>query len=144
MAIDSSRYTAKRSEVNQDHLSKQAANTRGRFLAQQRGNRSTSDATRSYGRSHEPFVSNYAKRGLTGGGVKSGAFQSALRQRTGDQVRKMGRMAGDQAAELRQYDINSGEIDRYRNDALAQIEEDRQREIAMAALSLRALKPLYG
>jgi len=144
MAIDQSRYTQRRSDVNQDHLSKQAANTRGRFLAQQRGNRQTSDTTRTFGRSHEPFVSNHARRGLTGGGVRSGAFQNALRQRTGDHVRKMGRQAGDQAAELRQYDLNASNIDRHRDDQLRTIQEDRQREIAMAALNLRALKPLYG
>ena len=144
MAVDQSRYTRQRSEVNQDHLAKQAANTRGRFLAQSRGNRQTSDAKRTFGRSHEPFVSSHARRGLTGGGVRSGAFQNALRQRTGDHVRKMGRMASDQAAELRQFDLNSGNIDRQRDEALRAIEEQRQREIAMAALNLRALKPLYG
>jgi len=56
----------------------------------------------------------------------------------------MGRQAGDQAAELRQYDLNASNIDRHRDDQLRAIQEDRQREIAMAALNLRALKPLYG
>tara|TARA_R110000764_G_scaffold64200_1_gene135238 strand:- start:475 stop:909 length:435 start_codon:yes stop_codon:yes gene_type:complete len=144
MAIDAGRYTRQRSSINEEHLSKQAANTRGRFLSQQRGNRDTSDAKRSYGRSHEPFMGQYAKRGLTGGGVRSGAFQKALRQRTGDNVRNVGRMASDQAAEQRSYDVQGANIDRYRKDALRSLEEKRQQEISLAALSLQALKPLYG
>lgn len=144
MAIDQSRYTKQISGVNQDHLAKQAANTRGRFLASSRGNRQTADTTRQYSRGHEPFMSEHARRGLTGGGVRSGAFQKALRQRTGDNVRKMGRLASDQAMEQRQFDLNAGNIDRFRDDALRDIESQRQREIAMAALNLRALKPLYG
>jgi hypothetical protein len=144
MAIDQSRYTQQRGQVNSDHLSKQAANERGRFLSQKRGNRQTADATRGFGRSQRGFMGNQASRGLTGGGVSSGVFQRQLQQRVGDHTRNMGRLADDLGEEQRGFDINSGNIDRMRNQALLQIEQDRASEIAMQALQLKALKPLYG
>ena len=144
MAIDQSRFTKRKSDVNSTHVSQQAANTRGRFLAHTRGTRQKADTKRSYGRSHEPFVANHAQRGLVGGGVRSGAFQKALQQRTGNYVRGAGRLESDLASEQRNFDLNSSNIDKQRNDALRAIEDDRQRQIAMAALNLRAMKPLYG
>ena len=144
MAIDQSRYTKARGQVNSDHLSKQAANERGRFLSQKRGARQRSDATRSFGRQQSGFMQNAASRGLTGGGVRSGAFQSALKRRVGDHTRYMGRMADDFGTEQREFDFASANIDRQREQALLAIEERKQNEIAMQALMLQAYKPLYS
>jgi hypothetical protein len=144
MAIDQSRYTRARGQANSQHLSMQAANERGRFLSQRRGTRDRSDATRTFGRQQAGFMNSGAQRGLTGGGVRSGAFQQALQQRVGDRTRSMGRYEEDYATQQREFDFNSGNIDRQRDEMLLQIEEDKQREIAMSALQLKALKPLYG
>lgn len=144
MAIDASKYTRARASVNEDHLTKQASNERGRFLAQKRGNRQRADSRRNFGRQQAGFMESSARRGLTGGGVKSGAFQQALRQRTGDYTRQVGRFEDDAAEQQRGFDMSAAALDRQRDQMLRQIEEDRQREIAMAALQLKALKPLYG
>jgi len=88
-------------------------------------------------------MQNAASRGLTGGGVRSGAFQSALKRRVGDHTRYMGRMADDFGAEQREFDFASSNIDRQREQALLAIEERKQNEIAMQALMLKAYAPIY-
>lgn len=144
MALDTSRFEAGRRQINDEYAGKQAANEFGRFVGQQRTNRQIGDFKTDFGRGQGRFMGGMARRGLTGGGVRSGAFQQALQQRAGDYTRDLGRMQQDQGMALQQSQLESANIDRWRNDALADLEAQKQREIALAALNIKAIKPMFG
>ena len=144
MAIDTSKYEARRRTVNNDWSGKKAANEFGRFTSQQRYTRNKGDLTRDFSRSQNPFMGSMAQRGLTGGGVRSGAFQQALSRRVGDYTQAQGRLGEDYANQARSYDMQGAELDRWRTDALAELEAEKAAEIATAALNIKALRPMFG
>lgn len=144
MAVNLSKYESKRRGVNDQYSGQKAANDFGRFTSQQRFGRQKTDFTKSFGRSQDPFMGGMARRGLTGGGVRSGAFQQALSRRAGDFTEGVGRINQDWGQEAQQFDRTDGQLDSWRQQALADIQAEQANEIAMAALNIKALRPLFG
>lgn len=143
MALNTSIYESQRRSVNDTHAANQATNAYSRTLSQQRGNRNVADFKQSFGRSQPGFTSSWGRRGLTGGGVQSGAFQGALQRRVGDYTRDLGRMQTDMAQNNQQYQMQGARFTQERQNALAEIEARKQAEIAQAALNLTALRPYF-
>jgi hypothetical protein len=143
MAVDTSVYERQRRSVNDRASTDLAQNGYAQFLSQQRGNRQAADFKQDFGRSQPGFTSSWAKRGMAGGGVRSGAFQQALQNRVGDYTQGLGRMQQDQAVNNRQYEMNGASIEAYRQQALADLEAQKSAQIAQAALNLQALKPYF-
>ena len=144
MAIDTSVYERQRRGIEQDYGSKSAINAYSRFLGQQRGERGITDYTQSFQRSTPKFAASYGRRGLAGGGVKTGVYQNAMRNYLGDYNQNLNRMYADQASEGRQYDLTEAQLTSARDRALADMETDKAKEIAMAASYLSALKPTFS
>ena len=142
--IDFSRYEAGRRGIMDEYAGKRAANEFGRFTSQQRFKRNKDDFNRGYRRGQAGFMNNWAQRGLTGGGVRSGSFQDALRRRTTDYTRGLGRMEQDQRWAEMGYDQGDAQIEQMRINALNDLEMAKQRDIAMAALNINALRPIIG
>ena len=143
MAIDTSVYERQRRGITEDYGAKSATNAYSRFLSQQRGERGINDYTKSFQRSVPSYTAKYGRRGLTGGGVKTGIYQNAMRNYLGDYNQNLNRMYADQASEGRQYDLTEAQLTAARDRALADMETDKAKEIAMAATYLSALKPQF-
>lgn len=144
MAVQTSRYAAQANSVNEDYGAKSATNAYSRTLAQQRGNRNLGDLTRNYGRQRPSFDASFGRRGLSGPGVSSGVAQNALQRYVGDYERGYGRLQGQIQEEQQGYMLNQANLDSQRERALADIEAQKQNEIALAAMNLKAFAPLIG
>ena len=143
MAIDTSVYERQRRGINEDYAAKSATNAYSRFLAQQRGERSIADYTRDFSRSAPSLTAAYGRRGLTGGGVRSGVYGKAMQRYVGDYQQNLARQQADLATGTRQYDLTEAQLASARDRALSDMEVDKAKEIANAASYLSALKPTF-
>jgi hypothetical protein len=128
--------------------------------------RNTADYTQNYQRGAPKLTAAYGNRGLATGGVQSGVYGKAMQNYVGDYNQQMGRatedyttgsgrIAEDQALatsrygedvtnDTRQYDLSQAQLTSARDRALSDMEIDKAKEIANAALYLSALKPQFG
>lgn len=144
MPVDESYYEQKRRATNYNYSQQAATNALGRFVSQQRGDRGIQDYTQQYKRGAPSYTAGYAKRGLAGSGVQSGVYGRAMQNYTADYGQGLNRMYADQQTEANQYDLNTANYGAQRDQALADIELDKQREIANAAAYLSALKGQFS
>ena len=144
MAIDTSVYERQRRGIEDDYATKSATNAYSRFLSQQRGDRNIADYSRDFTRKMPSLTAAYGRRGLAGGGVQSGVYGRAMQNYVGDYQQQMSRAYADQAQEGRQYDLSEAQLTSARDKALADMETDKAKEIALAASYLSALKPQFG
>jgi hypothetical protein len=99
---------------------------------------------REYKRSFPQVRALGAQRGLTGGGLKSGSFNQAMQRYMGDYTRSYGEAQNDLTESLRQFDLNQAQATVNRDNALAQIDLDKAREIAFAAQNIEQLRSMLG
>ncbi len=137
-------YERQKADVDYQYGSDSATNAYGRFLSQQRGRRSLGDMSRSFGRQTPKQVSSFGQRGLSGGGITSGAMNQSMRNYVGDYARQYGRQQQDNTMELQQYDLNQANMDAWRQQSLAGIEAQKANDIAAAAENLEYLRELVG
>jgi len=137
-------YERQRGDVEYKYGTDSATNAYGRFLGQQRYERQTSDAQRAYGRAYPGYKANFGQRGLSGGGINSGAMKRSMGNFVGDYQRDYTRAAQDQTLANQQFDLGQANLDQWRQQALQGIETDKANEIAMAAQNLQQLKDLLG
>jgi len=112
--------------------------------SQQRSDRGIADYQRDFGRQTPKFSAGYGKRGLTGGGVSSGVYSNAMRNYVGDYQQNLNRQYADKATDANQYDLNTANYEAERQQALADIETNKARDIANAANYLNALKGQFS
>jgi hypothetical protein len=145
MAItDAGYYESARRGVNDQYAAQMAANTYSRTLSQQRGNRNLSEFQSGFKRSVPGFTSQFGQRGFGGGGVRSGVMQRSMSNYLGDYTRQYGNMQNDLTEQLRQFDLNAAQYGSQRTSALADLELQKQREIAFAAQNVEALRSVFG
>ncbi len=144
MAIDESVYEGQRRAIANRYSQQAASNALGRFVSQQRGSRGIQDYQQNYQRQAPSYTANYTHRGLAGSGVRSGVYNTAMRNYVGDYQQNLNRMYADQSTEGNQYDLNQAGYDAERQQALADIETQKARDIANAAAYLNALKGQFG
>jgi len=144
MAFDLSPYQSQRRAIQSQYASQRAVNDYSRMIAQQRGNRQISDYRREWSQSVPKFTSSYAQRGLAGPGIRTGVYQKAMNQYVGDYTRGLGRMQTDFANDLNQYTMRTGQLAADREQALADVQAAKYRNMALAGMYLKNLKPLYG
>ena len=142
--IDSSVFERRRNGINQNYARRAAQNNHSRTMARSRGTRGISDARRNFGRSMPGFRAGLGRRGITGPGVSSGVANRALSRRAVDFQRGIGRMQQDHAQDMRQFDLAEATMRSERERELARLEMDKQREIALAAMNLKAIAPYIG
>lgn len=145
MAItDAGYYESARRGVNDQYAAQMAANTYSQTLSQQRGNRNLSEFQSGFRRSVPGFTSQFGQRGFGGGGVRSGVMQRSMSNYLGDYTRQYGNMQNDLTEQLRQFDLNAAQYGSQRTSALADLELQKQREIAFAAQNVEALRSVFG
>ena len=88
--------------------------------------------------------SQYGQRGLSGGGLRSGAMQGAMQRYVGDYYQNYGRQAQDATQELQGYDLNQARLNSWRTSSMADLDLQQAQEIARAAENIEALKQYYG
>src|SRR6187431_1231317 len=95
-APDYGGYERRKGEIEQKYGTDTTTQAYGRFLGQQRYERQAGDMTRNFGQSYAPTKSRFGQRGLSGGGVNSGAMQQSMGNYIGDYQRDYTRGLQDQ------------------------------------------------
>lgn len=149
MALDSygynnAGYNQQASDLQYRYNTDKASNAYGRFLSQQRSSRSLGDMSQKFNRTLPGYRSQFAQRGLAGPGIKSGTMQRSMQNYLGDFTNAYGRAQQDAQEEIQNYDLQSAQLDAYLNNSLASLEQDKQADIANAALAIEALRPYLG
>ncbi len=141
---DTGAYQRAADTLGYQYTGSQATNAYGRFLAQSRGERDLGDMHRSFQRQLPGAYAQYNQRGLSGAGIKSGTQHRAMGNYLGDYVQNYGRGQQDIAQNLQQYDLTGLQNTADYQNSLAQLEVQKQTEIANAALGIQALRPYFG
>ena len=144
MAINNGQYEQQRRGVEQQYAADSTTNAYSRFISQQRGSRTLGDQQRSFGRQLPKQTASYAPRGLSGGGVRSGAMRQSMQNYVGDYARNYGRTEQDLAMQDQQYGLQQSQYDAYRQNALTDIETQRANDIALTAQNIEYLRSLVG
>jgi hypothetical protein len=144
MAVDLSKYESQRRNIGNRFGAEQAANQFSRTLAQQRVSKDIGNATRGFQQGFPSFQASFGQRGLTGPGVQSGTHERALQQYLGEHTRGIADLQLQGAQQQQQFDLNSAQLQAYRDQALAELEMQKQSEIANTASALMALRPYMG
>jgi hypothetical protein len=148
MAFDPSLFEQQRRGLQTDYAQQQALNAYRRYLAETTGQRPITQleeaafkTTPSGGLGEVPrLTSAYARRGLTGQGVRSGVYNRALGAYASERARSLGQARADLANQLRGYDLTQAQgLENYQQ-GLADIESDKSRQIAADAAALLALR----
>lgn len=143
-APDYGGYERQRGDIDYKYSQDSTNNAYSRFISQQRGDRNRGDASREFGRSYAPQKASYGQRGLSGGGVTSGAMRESMNRYVGDYSREYQRSMQDSTMENQQYDMNQANLDQWRQQAYADLETQKANDIAWTAQNLQYLKSMLG
>jgi len=141
---DTGAYEQEAADAQYRYNTDRAQNAYGRFLSQQRGERSLSGLKTGFSQQLPGYKANFGQRGLSGGGVRSGSMQRSMGNYLGNYATNYGQAQNDLTQELQNYDLQGANMDAYYNNTLAAIEQRKQTEIANAALGIEALRPFLG
>ena len=149
MALDGygpnvSGYNAAQNDLQYRYNTDRANNAYGRFLSQQRGDRSLSDIKTNYDRQLPQIKSSFGQRGLSGPGIRSGAMKRAMGNYLSDFALTYGRSQQDAQQEAAQYDQSGAQLDSYYQQQQAALEQQKQNEIASSAQAIEQLRSLLG
>ena len=141
---DAGGYERKKSAVEYDYGNNLATNAYGRFLGQQRGQRTLGDMSTAFGRSYPHYRAQFGQRGLAGPGIRSGVQHQAMTNYLGDYAQQYGRAQQDMTQEAQQYDLNEQRLGAFRQQSLTDIETDKANQIANDAKAIEYLRNLVG
>ena len=144
MAVQYGDYERQKNDASYRYGTESATNAYGRFISQQRGNRSLGGMSRSFGRQMPNFKSQFGQRGMSGPGVQSGVMQRSMNNYLGDYARNYGRQQQDNTQQLQQYDLNQDNLNSWHQQELGNIEGQKAQDIATDAAQIDALKQLVG
>jgi len=144
MAADVAGYNTQQADLQYRYNTDKAANAYGRFLSQQRGERNLGDLSTNFNRQLPNYRASFGQRGLAQPGVNSGIMRRSMATYLGDYMRDYGRAQQDATSEAQNYDLQSSQLDAYLNNSMAALEQQKQNDIANAALAIEALRPYLG
>lgn len=137
-------YAQQSADANYRYNTDKANNAYGRFLSQQRGKRTLGDMSQNFNRALPNYKAGFGQRGLSGPGIRSGTMARSMSNFLGDYATDYSRAQQDMTQEAQNYDLQSAQADAYLNNSLASIEQQKQDDIANAALAIEALRPYLG
>lgn len=148
MAYDPSIYEAARRNLLATFGQQSALNAYQRYLADVAGQRQIQQMreqafgpTITGGLGEVPkLTSSYARRGLYGQGVRSGAYQQAISEYARQRGRQMGQTQEDLASRLRGYDIGQAGYQSEYERGIADLEREKAKQIAADAQALLNLR----
>lgn len=139
MAYDPSIYEAERRGLAQQYEAQSAMNEYARFLAQQRGQREYGDWQTQVKEQVPKFGRTYGRRGLFGRGINSGIFNRALSQFGSDVAARQQLLQQQMQQEQQQYELTGANYLAAYQNALADLEARKAREIGETAAGLLSL-----
>jgi hypothetical protein len=137
-------YERQKSAVEYDYGNQTATNAYGRFLGQQRGQRTLGDMSQNFQRSYPHYRAQFGQRGMAGPGIHSGVQQQAMTNYLGDYAQQYGRAQQDITQEQQQFDLNDQRLGAFRQQSLQDIEAQKAQSIANDAQALEYLRNLVG
>lgn len=137
-------YERQKNDIYHKYGTDATTNAYGRFISQQRGERSLGDQSRQFGRDMPTFKASFGARGLSGPGVQSGTMQNSMNQFVGDYTRNYGRAQQDLTSDLQNYDLQQGQLDAWRQQSLASLEAQKAAGIAADAQNIEWLRQQLG
>lgn len=137
-------YLRKKSAVEYDYGNNLATNAYGRFLGQQRGQRTLGDMSTNLGRQMPKFRAQFGQRGLAGPGVRSGVQHQAMTNYLGDYARDYGRAQQDITQGTQQFDLADQRLGAFRQQSLTDIDTEKANQIANDAQALEYLRSIVG
>ena len=137
-------YERQKADVNYKYGTEATTNAYGRFISQQRGQRNLGDSYRGYQRQFPQQTAQFGRRGLSGPGVSSGVMKNSMNNFVGDFARNYGRQQQDMTQNLQQFDLGQVNLDAWRQQQMAAIEAQKQRDIANDASQLEYLRSIVG
>ena len=148
MAYDPSLFEQQRRNLLGNFAQQSALNAYQRYLAETRGQRpilnleeAAFSRTPTGGLGEVPkLTSSYARRGLTGKGMKSGIYNEALSSYAKNRARQLGYAREDQAGALRGYDIQKTGYESDLSTGMQDLEANKARQIAADAQALLQLR----
>ena len=148
MAYDPSLFEQQRRNLLGNFAQQSALNAYQRYLAETRGQRpilSLEEAafsrTPTGGLGEVPkLTSSYARRGLTGKGMRSGIYNEALSSYAKNRARQLGYAREDQAGALRGYDVQRTGYESQLQQGMQDLESNKARQIAADAQALLNLR----
>lgn len=146
--FDPSLFEEQRRNILQNFAQRAAINAYQRYLAETRGQRpilSLEEAafsrTPTGGLGEVPrLTSAYARRGLTGKGMRSGIYNEALSAYSKNRARELGYARQDLADTLRGYDLEGTQAQQSMQTQLQDLESAKARQIAADAQALLNLR----
>lgn len=142
--IDLSPYQAQKDARKAQYGATTARNAYSRFLSQTRGNRNLFDMQNAQEKQTPSFVSSFRQRGVAGPGVQSGIFTKGLQDYANQQFTDMSRAQQDLANEMYGFDLTDQQSLADYESGNADLEAEKQREIAQAAATLNSFKPFMS
>lgn len=142
--IDLSPFEAQRRAFTEQYGAQTARNAYARFLAQQRGTRNVTNVQRQYERQAPDVVGSFVRRGMVAPNIRSGVFQSGLQDFARKQYEDVFGAQQSMADELQGFDLEERVAQAEYQSKLADLETQKQREIARAASTLNSFKPFLG
>ncbi|HUW02460.1 MAG TPA: hypothetical protein VMW08_08940 [Acidimicrobiales bacterium] len=143
-APDYGNYTRQKADIDYDHGNQSTQNAYGRFLGQQRFERGVGDADRQFKRQYTPYKASFGQRGLSGGGINSGAMKESMGRFVGDYGRDVQRAHQDQTLTNQNYDMQQAQLDQWRERAMQDVDTQKANDIAWTAQNLTALREMLG
>jgi hypothetical protein len=148
MAFDPSLFEQQRRNLLGNFAQQSALNAYQRYLSETRGQRpilSLQEAafsrTPTGGLGEVPkLTSSYARRGLTGKGMKSGIYNEALSSYAKNRARQLGYAQEDLAGALRGSDVQQTGYESSLRTGMQDLEANKARQIAADAQALLGLR----
>lgn len=142
--IDLSPYQKQKDARKAQYGAATARNAYSRFLGQTRGTRNLADMQKAQEKQTPAFVSSFRQRGIAGPGVRSGIFTKGLQDYANQQFTNMSRAQQDLSNELYGYDLTERQTAADYGSSIADIEAEKNREIAQVAATLNSYKPFMS
>ena len=148
MAYDPSLFEQQRRNLLGNFAQQSALNAYQRYLAETRGQRpilnleeAAFSRTPTGGLGEVPkLTSSYARRGLTGKGMKSGIYNEALSSYAKNRARQLGYAQEDLQGTLRGYDLTKTGLESDLSTGMQDLEASKARQIAADAQALLQLR----
>jgi len=142
--VDFLGFGARRNAAFGQFGAKNAASTYANFLAQQRGTRQKFEIGEQYEKDAPRTVSRFSRRGLAGPGVRSGIYARGMTDLGKKNFDDLSRVQFDMDASQNQLGLDMAQNEADYNAQIAEIESQKQAQIAQAAATLAAFKPYLG
>jgi hypothetical protein len=148
MAYDPSLFEQQRRNLLGNFAQQAAINAYQRYLSETRGQRpilnleeAAFSRTPTGGLGEVPkLTSSYARRGLTGKGMKSGIYNEALSSYAKNRARQLGYAQEDLQGTLRGYDLSKTNLESDLATGMQDLEANKARQIAADAQALLGLR----